>query len=352
MRNAVLRGILAAGLLAIGTGTTVAQQATELMPGFKVDSKLLADAQKEGKVVFWCSLREQECALTSNKFEELTKIKVEFVRLSTGPTITRLSQERAAGIHSVDVISHSDQGVWESIYKPKKWLVKYVPAGTRGYAPEFKDPDGTYFAHFLIANGIGFNKNGVPADQLPKKYTDLLDPKFKGKIVMPHPKHSGGTAETVAILAKMLGWKFFEGLKKNDILILVGSQFNLNPVVANGERQLALQATDAMFISDAAEGKPVGVIYPEEGTVVNAMYTGLVADAPHPNAGKLLLEWIHNAQLQTMIAASNWLMPNPDVNYPEGRTKLKDLKILSLSPHEAKDGIAKAQEKFSDLFGG
>lgn len=323
-----------------------------LAPSFSVDAALLEAAQKEGKVVFWCSLRAEECALVSGKFEEMTKIKAEFLRVSTGPALTRLSQERAANIYSVDVVSHSDQSVWESVYTKKNWLVKYQPEGTQKYAAEYKDADGLYFAHFLIANGIGYNTKGIAPADVPKSYADLTNPKYKGKIVMPHPGYSGGFNETVAILTRILGWDYFEKLKKNDVMVKAGSQFTLNPIVAGGERQIAIQGTDAMFLSDAQQGKSVGIIYPTEGTVVNAMFAGLVANAPHPNAGKLLLEWIHSAESQTQVAAFNWLVPHPDTRYPVGRKGLKDIKVLTMSPEEAIAANAAAKKRFADLFGG
>lgn len=348
-----------AWMVAVTTGALMAlapstgrAEAVELSPGFKVDGALLRDAQKEGAVVFWCSLRDQECALVSNRFTELTKVKAEFVRISTGPTLTRLSQERASGIYSVDVISHSDQSVWEAVYKQKKWLVKYTPEGATHYAKEFQDPDGYYFAHFLIANGLGYNAQVLTGKDIPRSYADLLDPRFKNKVVMPSPKYSGGFAETIAVLARVLGWDYFEKLQKNGVMVKAGSQFALVPIVESGERVVAIQGTDALFLADAKQGKPGNIVYPTEGTVLNSIYAGLMDHAPHPNAGKLFLEWLHSAASQSDVAAAYWLVPHPDAKYPSGRVTLKDIKVLTLSAQEAAKATEAAKERFADLFGG
>jgi iron(III) transport system substrate-binding protein len=342
-------GAVAATLL--WTGAAMAQATVELEPGFSVDKELLAKAQKEGKVSYWCSLTEPECAQAAKRFEEISKIKVEFVRLSTGGMLTRITKERSANIHSVDIISHGDPPVWETIYKPKKWLVQYVAEGVKKYSKEYKDAEGFYAAHWMIANGFGYNTSQVSAADVPKKYTDLLDPRWKGKIAMPHPKHSGGFNEAVTILSKMFGWDFFQKLNANQPLVTIGSQFNLKPIIVNGERQIALHGADALFISEAKKGSPVGIIYPEEGTVINQIFCGLVADGPNPNAGKVLMEWLHSASYQTTVAASYWLVPHPDATYPTDRVPLKDLKVLTLPGTEAQSAT-EAREKFSDIFGG
>jgi len=168
---------------------------------------------------------------------------------------------------------------------------------------------------------------------------------------MPHPKHSGGFAEAVAILSSMLGWGFFENLNKNAPLVTIGSQFNIKPIIVNGERQLGLHGADAIFLVEKAQGKPVDVVYPEEGTVVNQLFCGLLADAPQPNAGRLLLEFLHSAPFQTTLAANYWLVPHPEAEYPKDRVPLKDLKLLTLPAAEAASATS-AKEKFSDIYGG
>lgn len=333
------------------SGAALAQSRVELEPGFFVDKELLEKAQKEGNVSYWCSLTEPECAQSAKRFEEMTKIKVAFVRLSTGGILTRITKERSAGIHSVDVISHGDPPVWETIYKPNKWLVHYVAEGVKTYAPEYKDPEGYYAAHWMLANGFGYNTNQVSEADAPKKYSDLLDPKWKGKIAMPHPKHSGGFNEAVTILSKMYGWDFFQKLNINQPLVTIGSQFNLRPIIVNGERAIALHGADALFISEKKKGSPVGIIYPEEGTILNQIFTALVTESPNPNAGKVLLEWLHSASYQSVVASNYWLVPHPEAKYPPDRVPLKDMKVLTLPGTEAKSA-SEAREKFSDIFGG
>jgi iron(III) transport system substrate-binding protein len=344
--------ILTTAVMALSSiGAATAQTRVEIEPGFSVDKELFDKAQKEGKVSFWCGFPEPECIQLTKHFESISKIKVDFVRLSTGGVITRLTKERAAGIHSVDVINHGDPPVWETMYKPKKWLVQYIAEGVKSYAKDYKDPDGYYAANWMLANGFGYNTNQVSAADAPKKYTDLLDPKWKNKIAMPHTKHSGGFSEAVSILSKLYGWEYFRKLNENRPLVTVGSQFNLKPIIVNGERQVALQGADTTFIVEAKKGSPVGIIYPDEGVILNQIFVGLVADGPNPYAGRLLVEWLHSAPGQTIVAGNYWLVPHPDAKYPTDRKPLKDMKVLTVTGAEAQS-LSEAREKFSDIFGG
>lgn len=341
---------------ALAAGVFASQSAwaetTALAPGFEVDKALLEAARKEGKVVYWCGWREPECRETGAKFKELTGVEIEFTRLSTGPQVQRINQERAAGVHSVDVIHHGEPGVWETLYKPKKWLVPYVPAGAKKYRPEYRDEGGLYAVQFLVGSPIGYNKNLVSEADAPKSWADLLDPKYKGKIAMPHAKHSGGFAETVTALAKIVDPAYFKKLKANDPLVVSGSQFSLNPIVANGERAIALAPVESSFVDDIKNGKPLGLVYPKEGMVLIRIFSAVVADAPHPNAAKLLQEWLHSPVLQTMLAQTGNLVPHPDAKYPEGRKPLSEIKTFSMPVAEAAALAAESKEAFADLYGG
>ena len=348
-RNFSAWAALAAGVFASHLAFA---QSVALEPGFEVDKVLLEAAKKEGKVVYWCGWREPECRETSAKFTTLTGVEVEFTRLSTGPQVQRLGQERGAGVYSVDVIHHGEPGVWETLYKPKKWLVPYMPAGAKKYSSEYRDEAGLYAVQFLVGSPIGYNKNLISEADAPKGWADLLDPKYKGKIAMPHAKHSGGFAETVTALGKIVSPDYFKKLKANDPLVVSGSQFSLNPIVANGERAIALAPVESSFVDDIKTGKPLGLVYPKEGMVVIRIFSAVVANAPHPNAAKLFQEWLHSPVLQTMLAQTGNLVPHPDARYPEGRKRLSEIKTFSLPVDEAASLAAESKEAFADIYGG
>ena len=343
---------LAALAAAVFVGQSALAQTVTLAPGFDVDKTLLEAAKKEGKVVFWCGWREPECRDTGAKFTQLTGVGYEFTRLSTGPQVQRLTQERGANVYSVDVITHGEPGVWEGHYRPKKWLVPYMPAGAKKYSPEYRDEGGLYAVQFLVGSPIGYNKNLVTEADAPKSYADLLDPKWKGKIAMPHAKHSGGFAETVTALAKIVSPDFFKKLKANEPLVVAGSQFSLNPIVINGERAIAFAPVESSFVDDIRTGKPLGLIYPSEGLVVIRVFSAVVADAPHPNAARLLQEWLHSPVLQTMLAQTGYLTPHPDTQYPEGRKRLSEIKTFTMPVAEAAALAAESKEAFADIYGG
>jgi len=339
-------------LLGLALSQSAAAETVRLAPGFEVDKTLLEAARKEGKVAFWCGWREDECKEANSRFTQLTGVEVNYTRLSTGPQVTRLVQEKNAGVKSVDVIHHAEPGIWETMYKAKKWLAAYTPASVARYAPNHKDKDGFFYTQFMFGSPIGYNTKLMSEAEAPKSYADLLDPKYKGKVAMAHPKHSGGFTETVIALSKIVGPDYFEKLKANDPLVVGGSQFGLNPVVANGERAIALAPLESAFITDAQAGKPLGVIYPKEGMVVISAFSAVLADAPQPNAARLLQDWLHSPALQTMLAANAYLVPHPDAEYPAGRKKLSEIKTYALTPAEVAAEATNAKEMFADLYGG
>ncbi|MBI2322507.1 MAG: extracellular solute-binding protein [Chloroflexi bacterium] len=322
----------------------------QLVPGFEVDEALLEAAKKEGKVVYWGSLREQEVKAIADRFQEVTGVKVETTRLSAGPMFTRLTKEREAKLYTVDVIQHGDLGLWQT-HKQKKNVVAYSTEGSKKYTPSFRDKDGLFAATFLLAMPIGYNPKIIAGADVPKRLADLTDPKYKGKVATAHAKHSGTGNEFVIMVTEKLGWEYYEKLKRND-LFLVRSQFELNPIAIGGERPIALGPVESSFLDDKNAGKPLDVVYPEEGTPVTWVPSGVVADAPHPNAAKLFQEWLHSQAGQTVIASWFYMVPHPDASYPAGRKKLTEISTMALPLEEIEKKSVPSRDRFSDLFGG
>ena len=65
---------------------------------------------------------------------------------------------------------------------------------------------------------IAYNTKLVKAEEAPKSYADLLDPKWAGKIVKGHPGYSGTIMTATFEMARELGWEYFEKLAKQRVM--------------------------------------------------------------------------------------------------------------------------------------
>src|SRR5712691_4943467 len=154
------------------------------------DARLEA-AKKEGKVVWYTSLALSSSEKVAKLFEAAYPgIKVEVHRTGSQRILQRVMQELQANIKNVDVIHTSDAGHYV-LLKEKKLLMKYTPAGVEGFPASFKDKDGYHYALRATVNVIAYNSKIIPAAEAPRTWKDLLDPKWKGKLVTAHPGYSG-----------------------------------------------------------------------------------------------------------------------------------------------------------------
>jgi iron(III) transport system substrate-binding protein len=167
---------------------------------------------------------------------------VQWVRDSTGVITARVLAEKAApkadivlGLAASSLLLFNKEGMLEA----------YQPAGADKLKDVFRSKDGAWTGMDAFLGVVCFNtaEGGKAGLKTPASYKDLLDPKLKGQIVMPHPASSGTgylmVAAWLQVMGKDAGWKFMDGLHDN---IAVYTHSGSAPCVqaAKGERMVGL----------------------------------------------------------------------------------------------------------------
>jgi len=319
-------------------------------PAFAQDARLEA-ARKEGKVVWYTSLALPSAEKVGKLFEAAYPgIKVEVHRTGSQRVLQRVMQELQANIKNADVLHTSDAGHFV-LLKEKKLLMKYTPAGVEKFPPGFKDRDGYHYGLRATVSVIAYNPKVIPPAEAPKTWKDLLDPKWKGKMVTAHPGYSGIIATHVLALVNLHGWDYFKQLAQNK-LMLVQSAVDPSGVVASGERPVAVNGGDYTFAQTKRKGNPIEIVYPKEGVPLIVSPTAITSFAPHPNTARLFTDFIFTREVQQVLADSEDLYTgHPEVKYPADKPKLHELKLLESDPDELERRTEEIRKRFVEFFG-
>jgi iron(III) transport system substrate-binding protein len=319
-------------------------------PTFAQDARLEA-ARKEGKVVWYTSLAVPSTEKVAKMFEAAYPgIKVEAHRTGSQRVLQRLMQELQANIKNADVVHTSDAGHFV-LLKEKKLLMPYTPAGIERFPAGFKDRDGYYYGLRSTFSVIAYNSKLIPTADAPRSWRDLLDSKWRGKLVTAHPGYSGVISTHVLALVHLFGWDYFKELAQNKAM-LVQSANDPAQVVASGERPVAVDGSEYFFYQTKKKGNPIEIVYPKEGVPLIVSPTAITSFAPHPNAAKLFTDFIFGKEVQQVLADSEGLYTgHPEVSYPADKPKLGDLKLLPADPDELEKRNEELKSRFVEYFG-
>ena len=336
--------------LRLATSLTVLALLLSPAPAPAQDARLEV-AKKEGKVVWYTSLALSSSEKVAKLFEAAYPgVKVEVHRTGSERILQRVMQELQANLKIADVVHTSDAGHYV-LLKQKNLLMRYSPAGVERFPAAFKDKDGFHYGLRATVNVIAYNTKIVPAAEAPRTWKDLLDPKWKGKLVTAHPGYSGVIATHVLALVQLHGWDYFKQLAQNKPM-LVQSAVDPSGVVASGERPIAVDGGDYTFYQVKKKGNPVEIVFPKEGVPLVVSPSAITSFAPHPNAAKLFTDFIFSLSLQQVLADSEGLYTgHPDVKYPADRPKLSDLNLLRVDPEELEKRNEEIKTRFVEFFG-
>jgi iron(III) transport system substrate-binding protein len=322
------------GLL-IGSSAFVADSALSTRvvsaapPASSVTPELIAAAKKEGKVVWYTSvdlkLSEQIGKAFEAKYPGVT-CKVE--RTGAERVLQRIGQEYTANVHAVDVVNSSDAS--HLIYwKDQGMLAPYVPEDVAKFYPaEHKDADGSFASFRVFLCIIAYNTNLVKKDEAPKSFADLLDPKWKGKIIKAHPGYSGTIMTATYQMSRDLGWSYFEKLAQQNIL-QVQSAADPPKKLALGERAVQADGVEYLIFAEKEKGQPVEPVYASEGTPLIIGPNGLFKQAPNPNAARLFQSFCFSPECQQLCIDIGGLRSvHPQTKEHAGRTPLGKIKLM------------------------
>jgi iron(III) transport system substrate-binding protein len=310
---------------------------------------LTGTASAKSEVVVYTSLENEEVVdyLELAK-KELSDLDIQAIRLSTGELGARMLAERdnpqADCIWGWAVTNMEE-------FIPKGMLLPYKAKGWDKIPAEFKNPDGYWTAIDLYAAAFVINTKVMEANNLPmpKGWKDLLNPKYKGKLIMPNPASSGTGFLQVASLLEMFdpdykskpveqnkAWDFLKELDKNmGQYIKSGSK----PAKLTAAGEYAIGCSFAfVYTSLKKKGFPVEMVLPEEGVGYELEANALLKGAKHEEAAKAFLDWAISKSAMERYATFKLGVTYPGVKGPADLPALETIKLAPMDfPWQSKN---------------
>ena len=313
--------------------------------GHAASSESLIDAAKrEGEVVYYASMNLSEANAIVAEFEKRYPfIKVKLQRTGSEKLLSRVLTEFRAKKIFADVIQTVEFSM--HIFNRTGALARYLPQSNAAYPKEFKE-EGFWTTVYYNAYVTAYNTRLVPARQLPKTYDDLLDPKWKGKLMMEGTK-ADWFAGMLQILGQERGLKYMRDLAKQQPSPREGHELLAQLVVA-GEGAFDINIPAASVERMKERGAPIDwtALGPTPAIMVGS---GVATGAPHPNAAKLFLEFALSREGQKLMQTPGRHSARTDFSN-EQAAMLKDLKIVPVNPALA-EKLDEYAKQLRSIFG-
>jgi iron(III) transport system substrate-binding protein len=317
-------------------------------PAHSQDAVDVEAAKREGKVVWYTSTPIEQGQKIVDLFQKETGIKVEMFRSGGSAILRRFQQEADAGRIAADVLTTSDPAA-SAVLTRKGVFVPFKPKDFDKIPEAAKDPNGAYIAQRLNMMTIYLREDKVPEADQPKTWDDLLNPKYKGKMVLTDPSFTALQVSVIGMMSKQRGWGFYEKLQKNDVMVVQGNQ-QVSDMLKRGERLIAVGALDSYAAEERRAGHAIKTLYPSDGVFVIPSPTAVVKGGSNPNAAKLFAQHMISEPVQRLFPADGGFAARSDVPPPEGSPDLQSIKILPVDYDYIEKETPRIKRRFNETF--
>lgn len=202
----------------------------------------------------------------------------------------------------------SNEPVRTLVLKSREVLTPYRSPSAEGIGAALVDPDGYWTGFSARIRVIAYNTKLVKPEEAPQSVFDLADPKWRGQVAMADPRF-GSTSFHVAALYALAGDDkmdaFFRRLKVNGVRVVDGNSV-VRDMVARGEVKVGLTDTDDVNVG-IEDGQSIAMVLPDTvgfGVPVMPNMLSLIANAPHPEEGRKLMDYLLSPDVEQLLAQS------------------------------------------------
>jgi iron(III) transport system substrate-binding protein len=317
------------------------------------DLKLVEAAKKEGEVTWYTTLLiDQLGGPLAAAFEKKYQIKVHVTRNDPEETAVRILTETRAGQPQADLF---DGSFASKAFVRQGIVAKYRPESAKDFPEDLVDPDGYWTANRLTFTTPGVNTNLVPTGTEPKTWADLLSPRWKGKMAWGVKPGATGAISFIGLVTTYMGEQkgeeYLRKLRDQNITGLgMSARAVLDQVIA-GEYPLALGILNDNAVYSRAQGAPVNWL-PMSPALGALGVVSVLQNARHPNAARLLADFIVSEEGQAIARDHNYIPVNPKIApldpalRPDGGT----FRAITMTPDQIAAGIPRWVSLYNQLF--
>jgi ABC-type Fe3+ transport system substrate-binding protein len=308
------------------------------------DPSVVAKAKTEGEVVLYTAWGLDTVQELQKAFaRKYPFIKLDVLRTGSERLLTITIAEHKKNLFRADVFSGSHLAMIN--HKKLGHLQKYISPEQQAFPKDYKDAGGYWTAFYMDTRVLAYNTRLLAREDVPKTYDDLLLSKWKGKMAMDDADYIlyGSLLE---MMGRERGLSFAKKLTQQDLIIRGGHPL-LTQLLIGGEFPIYLDGFGSNIERFKAQGAPIDWVALEP-VIVSLNPVGMATNAPHPNAAKLLVDFLLSKEGQEVGRSVAKIPARPEVEPPYPRLT-KGLKLFPV-PLAVADRYGEIVKEFREIF--
>ncbi|MFA7069043.1 MAG: ABC transporter substrate-binding protein [Acidaminococcaceae bacterium] len=288
------------------------------------DTTASGEDRASGKIMIYSSIYPDiiDNICKPNLKKAFPNMQVNWFQGGTEKVVTKITGEIKANRVGADLLMVADPSYYLKLQKEKRFL-NYVSPNLKSVITA-KDKDGAWASVRISNMIIAYNADRLKAEDAPKSWKDLTDPKWKGRIAMPNPLLSGTAFVAVGALADKYGWGYFDQLKANDIRVEQGNSAIQNKLLT-GEYAAAMILEENILKLRETKKENLKVIYPTDGCIIIPSPIAIMSTTTNPDGARVAVDWWLSKEGQQAVVKGWMHSVRADVAPPHGAPALQTL---------------------------